>query len=60
MIGTDEFNDEQWSILKDLVLKKKIQYPNLKVIGHNEVSKKSCPGFNVQWWLNKVLTSKGS
>jgi len=51
MIGTDDFNERQWEVLKNLVLEKKIQYPLLKVIGHNEISTKSCPGFNVQEWI---------
>jgi hypothetical protein len=54
MIGTDEFSDRQWEVLKNLVLEKKIQYPLLKVIGHNEISTKSCPGFDVQWWLKTL------
>jgi N-acetyl-anhydromuramyl-L-alanine amidase AmpD len=54
MIGTDDFNERQWEILKNLVLEKKIQYPLLKVIGHNEISTKKCPGFNVQWWLKTL------
>ena len=55
MIGTDEFNLDQWSILENLVRKLIIKYPEAKVMGHNEVSDKKCPGFDVQWWLeNKV------
>jgi hypothetical protein len=54
MIGADEFSDKQWEILTNLVLKKKIEYPLLKVIGHNEISNKSCPGFDVQWWLKNI------
>mgnify|MGYP003642311506 FL=1 len=55
MIGTDEFNSEQWAILENLVREKMIQYPGIKVIGHNEVSSKTCPGFDVQWWLKNKL-----
>lgn len=55
MIGTDEFSDEQWSVLKNLIHKKMIQYKGIEVIGHNEVSKKSCPGFDVQWYLKTIL-----
>ena len=55
MIGTDEFSDEQWAMLKDLIHKKIIQYKGIKVIGHNEVSKKSCPGFDVQQYLRAIL-----
>ena len=51
MIGTDEFNDLQWFALHNLVVDKIVEYPGIKVIGHNEVSKKTCPGFNVQQWM---------
>ena len=55
LIGRDEYNENQWDILDGLLRKKLIEYPNAKVIGHNEVSNKKCPGFNVQWWLKNVF-----
>tara|TARA_R110002111_G_scaffold157300_1_gene223894 strand:+ start:3536 stop:3922 length:387 start_codon:yes stop_codon:yes gene_type:complete len=54
LIGTDKFTIEQWSILENLVRKLLIKYPQSKIIGHNEVSDKTCPGFDVQKWLVKV------
>lgn len=54
MIGTDDFNYDQWAILNNLVRKLLIKYPDAKVMGHNEVSDKSCPGFDVQKWLVKI------
>tara|TARA_R110002167_G_C12706374_1_gene654688 strand:- start:8103 stop:8489 length:387 start_codon:yes stop_codon:yes gene_type:complete len=54
LIGTDKFTIEQWSILENLVRKLLIKYPQSKIIGHNEVSDKTCPGFDVQKWLVKI------
>ena len=54
LIGTDKFNVEQMSILQNLIRKLLIKYPEAKVKGHNEISKKSCPGFDVQEWLAKA------
>lgn len=51
MIGTDKYNVDQWSILNNLIRKLCIKHPHAKVLGHNEISDKSCPGFDVQWWL---------
>ena len=53
LIGRDKFNVEQMSILDNLIRKLMIKYPGVKVIGHNEVSDKTCPGFDVQEWLKQ-------
>jgi N-acetylmuramoyl-L-alanine amidase len=53
LIGTDEYNLDQWSILKKLLTKLSAKYVGVKIIGHNEISNKSCPGFDVQKWLNE-------
>lgn len=53
MIGTNSFNESQWKILANLIREKKIQYHGIKVIGHNEVSEKECPGFDVQKFLQE-------
>lgn len=53
MIGINSFNETQWKILANLIREKKIQYPGIKVIGHNEVSEKECPGFDVQKFLQE-------
>lgn len=56
MIGTNKYDVDQWSVLDNLIRKLCIKYPEAKVIGHNEISKKTCPGFDVQWWLkNKSI-----
>ncbi len=55
MIGTDTYNKEQWSILDTLLRKLLLKYPNAKVIGHNEISDKNCPGFNVQEYMENTF-----
>mgnify|MGYP003138665795 FL=1 len=51
----DNFTDKQWTTLLDLVKQKLIDYPDAKVIGHNEISEKDCPCFNVQKWKEDNL-----
>ena len=58
LIGTDEYSLDQWSILKKLLTKLSAKYINAKIIGHNEISSKTCPGFDVQEWLNKEFYKK--
>ena len=55
MIGTDEYNDDQWAILDTLLRKLLLKYPGAKVIGHNEISDKTCPGFDVQKYMEEVF-----
>ena len=59
IIGTDVFNITQWDSLERLVKGYLTKYPNIKVFGHNEISDKKCPGFDVQWWL-KTRKLRGS
>ena len=36
-----------------------LRHPGLKVIGHNHISKKHCPSFNVNMWLHSIgITNK--
>lgn len=55
MIGTDKFTSEQWSALKNHVQALINAYPTVVVIGHNEISIKLCPGFDVQQWLSSRM-----
>ena len=50
-IPDNNFTTEQWVTLKNLILDLKEQFPDAKVSGHNEVSSKACPSFDVQEWL---------
>ena len=54
IIGMDDYNDLQWNALRSLIDDLLYKYPDAKVIGHNEISKKTCPGFDVQKWLISI------
>lgn len=60
LFGTDRFTLEQWDTLRNLVLAtqrdfEKARLPKLEVMGHNQVSRKSCPGFDVRAWLSNGM-----
>jgi len=55
MIGTDDYNLAQWDVLTSLIFELIEKHPDAKVIGHNEISNKTCPGFNVQGWLKELF-----
>ena len=46
----DNFTDEQWLMLTRLVDGISSKYPDAKIIGHNNVSTKTCPNFDVGEW----------
>ena len=60
LIGTDEYNQDQWSVLTRLLTGLTSKHINAKIIGHNEVSDKKCPGFDVQWWLKNKFYKRSS
>ena len=51
----NNFTAQQWTALLDLIKQLKIQYPEADVIGHNEISEKECPSFDVQKWKEDNL-----
>ena len=51
----NNFTDKQWTAVKDLLNQIKVDYPEADVIGHNEISEKECPSFDVQQWKKKNL-----
>lgn len=44
----DNFTDAQYKALVTLLSTLRKQYPDTKIIGHNEISRKACPSFDVQ------------
>lgn len=50
-VPENNFTDDQWDALLALVKDLMKEYPEANVIGHNEVSSKFCPSFDVQMWL---------
>jgi N-acetylmuramoyl-L-alanine amidase len=50
----DTRTPEQTVCLIKLLNELKVKFPNAKIIGHNELSNKACPSFDVQEWLKTV------
>ena len=46
----NNFTPHQWVALIMEVKKLSETYPDAKIIGHNEISEKECPSFDVQQW----------
>ena len=51
----NNFTAQQWTALLDLVKQLKADYPEADVIGHNEISEKECPSFDVHKWKGDNL-----
>jgi N-acetylmuramoyl-L-alanine amidase len=55
----DHFTPEQDRALRMLIAQRRMEYPSItKVRGHNEVSAKQCPCFQVTPWMNGTETEK--
>lgn len=48
---TDLYTDQQIKTLIDYINMQREIVPNIKVVGHNDLSKKTCPNFNVAEFL---------
>ncbi len=48
-----DFTDAQWVMLRLLVDGLATKYPEAKVIGHNTISDKACPSFDVGEWNDR-------
>lgn len=57
LIGKDKYTGSQWIALINLLKECQGRHPNSKIIGHNEISHKTCPGFNVQDFVKKRISS---
>lgn len=51
----DTRTPEQKESLRMLVNKLYYKYREAKIIGHNEISAKACPSFDVQKWVNNEI-----
>lgn len=57
MIGTNKFTEEQFIALGALVISLMVQFDLSAedIIGHNEVSSKTCPNFDVSAFIDKYV-----
>jgi len=52
LIGRDAYTPLAWDALDTLVSEWRDLYPVMSIIGHNEISEKTCPGFDVGVWID--------
>lgn len=50
----DTRTDAQRKALEDYVKNFKKRFPQVKIVGHNELAAKACPSFDVQKWLKEI------
>lgn len=54
----NNFTNSQWASLEGLLKEYLEKYPKAVIIGHNEVSNKACPSFDVQEYLRELNHGK--
>ena len=60
-VAENNFTEQQWVTLDKLLIKLLHTFPSVKIIGHNQVSDKDCPSFDVQTYLkDKPFSESGS
>lgn len=53
LIGTDRYTRPAWIALREAIEEIQDELDReIKIIGHNEISHKDCPGFSVGHWLD--------
>lgn len=50
----DTRTEAQKKALEEYVKDFHQRFPNVKIVGHNELAAKACPSFNVQAWLKEI------
>jgi N-acetylmuramoyl-L-alanine amidase len=59
-LGENNFTDEQWASLAELVTTLSDRYPDAEVLGHRDVPgvRKACPAFDVKDWWAQTQTHR--
>lgn len=52
--GEDTRTSAQLEALETYVRYMILRHPNIKILGHNQVSNKQCPSFDVPLWLSSI------
>lgn len=50
----DTRTQAQRDAMRDYVIDFHRRFPGVRIVGHNELAAKECPGFNVQKWLRQI------
>jgi len=53
-VAEDNFTDEQWEALEKVLDELTEKFPKANIIGHNQISSKDCPSFDVPKYLSKT------